>query len=308
MSTLQNILVVGATGFTGRRVMAELFREMNEGRQLGLTCFVRPGTTPPVGPDGRPLNVVRGDLNNRESLEKALQGKDGLVYVASLGFGHGPAVVAALANAGVRRAVFVSTTAIFTRLNAQSKGVRQQAEGAIERAGKEGTLQYTLIRPTMIYGRKGDRNMERLVRFMHKYPGGTVYLPVPGGGQAKMQPVFVDDVARAVVKSFFSDRTIGKSYNISGATVLSFAEVAEKAARLAGKKLTLIPIPLAPCVAVLKGYEMLVPRPRLKGEQLLRLNEDKAFPHDMATRDFGFQPIGFDEGLKKLAGELLQNG
>ncbi len=57
-------------------------------------------------------------------------------------------ILQAAKEAGIRRAIFISTTAIFTRLNAKSKDIRLAAEHAIQDSG----LEYTILRPTMIYG------------------------------------------------------------------------------------------------------------------------------------------------------------
>ena len=117
----------------------------------------------------------------------------------------------------VRRAVFVSTTAIFTKLNAGSKVVRKAAEAAITSSG----LDTTILRPTMIYGTPGDRNMIRLVRWLDRWP----LLPVFGNGRSLQQPVHVSDVAWAVVQALESPATIGRQFNISGAAPLTYNDV-----------------------------------------------------------------------------------
>src|SRR5207248_542270 len=125
---------------------------------------------------------------------------DALVNLASLGFGHAPVIVAAAEGAGIDRSVFVSTTALFTRLNAGSKSVRQAAEESI----RTSALRWTIIRPTMIYGRPDDRNMARLLAAICRWP----VIPLPGGGRRLQQPVHVDDVATAVVGAVEVERAV----------------------------------------------------------------------------------------------------
>src|SRR6185436_9257337 len=112
-----------------------------------------------------------------------------LVYCASMGFGHVPPLVAALESAGVRRAVFVSTTAIYTSLPAPSKAIRLEAERLVQAS----SLDWTILRPTMIYGTPRDRNVSRLLRYLRRWP------VFPVCGNALWQPVHVKDVAAAVV-------------------------------------------------------------------------------------------------------------
>ena len=121
---------------------------------------------------------------------------EALVNLASLGFGHAPAIVSAATAAGLDRAVFVSTTAVTTALPARSKAVRLAAEESVSSGG----LAWTILRPTMIYGAAGDRNMSRLLALLASARRCRV-LPVPGGGQFLQQPVHAADVADVVLSS-----------------------------------------------------------------------------------------------------------
>ena len=290
------ILIIGATGFTGSRVLHSLSHR----RDVQVTCLLRNGSELKDVPEGMTATVVRGDLADEESLKKAMAGKDGLIYVASLGFGHAETVVRAAEQAHLKKCVFTSTTAIFTKLNASSKRVRKAADEAI----MSSNLNWTIVRPTMIYGRKGDRNMERLVNYLRKIP--VVF--VPGTGKALQQPNFVDDVASALVAAYFSSRTLHKDYNISGKDPLTFTQVVKAIGRALDKPVYVIPLPLDPCLWLLRHYEKLMNligrKPLLKMEQLLRLNENKVFDHTEASADFGYTPKSFEEGVEVLVKEL----
>src|SRR5439155_25711459 len=117
---------------------------------------------------------VGGDLDDPDSVDAvfAASQAEALVNLASLGFGHAPTIVAAAEEAGLRRAVFVSTTAIFTTLEARSKAVRQAAEDTVTAS----SLHWTIVRPTMIYGGPDDRNMARLLQLLRRFP----VVPLPG--------------------------------------------------------------------------------------------------------------------------------
>ena len=152
------LMVTGGTGFTGSRVVREACAAGHQVR-----CLVRPGSASRL-PTGLRLSVREADLADAPAVERALSGCDALVNVASIGFGHGPGIVAAVERAGVERAVFFSTTAIFTSLPAPSRVTRVLAEDAIRASG----LAYTILRPTMIYGAPGDRNVERMLDFLDR--------------------------------------------------------------------------------------------------------------------------------------------
>jgi len=214
--------------------------------------------------------------------------------VASIGFGAAPSILEACRSASVLRAVFVSTTAIFTQLNAGSKVVRQAAEAAITSSG----LDTTILRPTMIYGTPGDRNMIRLVRWLERWP----VLPVFGNGRSLQQPVHVSDVAWAVVQVLDTPATIGRQFNISGAAPLTYNDAVRLTAQALGRRVQRVHIPARPIVTALQVSERLGITLPIKAEQVLRLNEDKAFSHADAADAFGYSPMGFDQGIRQEVG------
>ncbi len=277
------VFVTGATGFTGSRVVPLLLKEGHEVR-----CLYRPSSDRSSLPQPE-IEWVTGDLSNSQSLTSAMQGIDVLINIASLGFGHADSIITAAKSAGIKRAIFISTTAIFTKLNAKSKSVRMQAESAIESSG----LDYTILRPTMIYGSPRDRNMWRLINFIKKFP----IIPVFGDGTHLQQPIFVDDVAQAVVSCLSNENTVGKSYNIAGKYPLTYNAVIDTIADKLNKRIWKVHIPSKPVVALLNLFEKIrLPFP-IKAEQVLRLNENKDFSYAEAERDFGFSPRSFEEGI-----------
>jgi nucleoside-diphosphate-sugar epimerase len=243
----------------------------------------------------RGATPTAGDLDEPESLENAFRASraDALINLASLGFGHAPAVLAALENSGIKRAIFVSTTAIFTGLNAASRSVRISAEEAIRRS----RLDWTILRPTMIYGTPADRNMFRLVRAVRRWP----VMLLPGGGRGLQQPVHVDDLAKAVVTTLGRPVTIHRSYDLAGPRPLTFRETVEAAAGAVGKRPLMLPIPMSLVIVVARSYERLSRAPRLRTEQFERLAENKAFDIGPAMRDLDFNPRPFEVGISEEA-------
>ena len=287
------IAVSGANGFTGRFVCAEL-----QHRQRPFIALLRPGSDT-SWMDAHQIPVCFADLNNAQQLAAQLKGCDALLNVASIGFGAAPSILEACRSAALRRAVFVSTTAIFTQLNAGSKVVRQAAEAAITSSG----LDTTILRPTMIYGTPGDRNMIRLVRWLERWP----VLPVFGNGRSLQQPVHVSDVAWAVVQVLETPATIGRQFNISGAAPLTYNDVVRLTAQALGRRVKRFHIPDQPIVTALHVSERLGITLPIKAEQVLRLNEDKAFSHAEAAEAFRYSPMAFEQGIRQEVA-LLRSG
>ena len=283
--------MTGASGFLGRSVLPELIRRGHHPVGLARSRAAAQIVTS-LGAD-----VVWGDLDDPAGLDAAFgeAGADALANLASLGFGHAPGIAAAAEEAGISRALFVSTTAIFTRLEASSLATRTSAEATIEGA----QLRWTILRPTMIYGRPGDRNMHRLLRFVRSSP----LVPLPGGGHRLIQPVHVDDLAGFVAIALERTEAVGQSYTVAGPEALSLRQVVEAAGRAAGRRPLLVTVPLGGAVTAIRLYEKVTRNPRLKVEQLLRLDEDKAFQIE-AARNLGFAPRSFAEGIAAEASLL----
>ena len=242
------------------------------------------------------MEIAFGDLGRSETLQEALRGTDAIVNIASLGFGHAPEIVSAIRRAGIKRCLFISTTAIFTQLNAASKGVRMAAERTIVESG----LDYTILRPTMIYGSSRDRNIWRLIRYLDKFP----IIPIFGSGNNLQQPVYVGDVAQAITKALLTEVTHGKSYNIAGANPITYNEMIDTVSALLGRKINKIHLPVKPVTLGLSFMEKAWVKFPIKTEQVLRLNEDKNFDYSNAICDFGYKPRTFRDGVRLVLDEL----
>jgi len=279
------LLVVGGSGFLGGYVLREAARRGHQTLALARS----PEAARAVAANGaRPLS---GDLDDARRLDEAFAAAscEVLLCLASLGHGHGPNIVAAAEDAGVPRAVFVSTTAVTTTLHRPTRQIRLTAEEQIRGSG----LDWTILRPTMIYGAAGDRNLSRLLPLLRR----AAALPVPATGGCLHQPVHVGDVADAVLTALQCPAAVGSLYNVAGPEPLPFAELLRTCARVVGSRTRLVPVPLAPLVTLARGYERLSRHPRIRPEQLLRLAEDKAFPIEAAIRDLGYAPRSFSSGI-----------
>ena len=284
MEQTMKVIVTGATGFTGSHTVPLLVEN-----GIQVRCLVR--KTSDLGVlSGMDVETVVGDLDDIESLMLGFKGVDALINIASLGFGHAPNIVDAANSTGVKRSVFLSTTAIFTTLETNSKAVRMAAEEMIVKNVPD----YTILRPTMIYGGPGDRNICRLINYLNKFP----LIPIFGNGNYLQQPVFVMDVARAIVDALISEKTVCGSYNIAGSEALTFNRMIQIVCEALGRKIYPIHLPTRPLVETTKLLEKFGCRFPLKAEQILRLNEHKQFDYTDAMRDFDYRPRSFAEGVE----------
>lgn len=282
------LLVTGGSGFLGEYVLREA---ASRGHQCFALARNSRAATSVASLGAQP---VAGDLDDPALCGAFASAQcEVLVNLASLGFGHGPGIVAAARQAGIDRGVFVSTTAISTALPAPTKQVRIAAEQCIEASG----LDWTIVRPTMIYGAPGDRNLSRLLALLVRTP----VLPVPGGGRHLQQPVHVADVADGVLNAAERPEASGRRYDLAGPQPITFASLLRMCAAAVSRRTRFVPVPLASVVIAAHGYEYFSRHPRIKVEQLLRLAEDKAYLLDHAVRDLGYAPRPFPVGIRAEA-------
>jgi len=294
MATRTKILIVGATGFTGRHVIEELSAKKE---QYEVTAMIRDiEKAQRLKLSDAKITICQGSLEDSDILQKELEKADVFICCASLGFGHTPKLVECCEKSKIGRSIFISTTGIFTKLNPSSKKIRLEAENLIQESG----LDYIIVRPTMIFGTSGDRNISRLIKYIKKWP----ILPIAGSGENLIQPVFVKDLAKAIVCCVELKEPKIREFNISGGTAVSFNESVRTIARILHKKIICIHIPLIFMIWLFRFYGRMVKKPKLKVEQILRMNEDKAFDHIAAVDAFGYSPISLEAALQYQMKEM----
>lgn len=286
---MSDYLVTGGTGFLGEFVVRRLVTDGAEvaGLARSSTAEERLRTL-----GARP---IRGDLDDAAATVTAFEqsGASALINVASLGFGHAPIIVDAAETVGITRAVFVSTTAIFTALNAPSKATRIAAEETVTNS----SLEWTILRPTMIYGTPGDRNIWRLLQLLRRTP----VVPLPGGGHHLQQPVHVADLADAVVAASAAPQAVGTAVNVPGPEALTFRQIVRQAAAAVDRRPRTFALPVQPIIRTLQMTEKRGLKLPLKAEQFQRLTEDKAFDVGPARDLLGHSPRSFAEGVRQEA-------
>jgi nucleoside-diphosphate-sugar epimerase len=141
----------------------------------------------------------------------------------------------------------------------------------------------------MIYSMGHDENITLLTAIIRR----VGFLPLPGGGIGRRQPVHADDLAKACIALLRSESGWNRAYNLSGGETLSYRAMIETLFRALGRQPRILALPLPiwrPLVAVLRWM------PRYRGlnmEMVNRVNADMCFDHDEAVRQFGFAPRQF---------------
>lgn len=217
------IVLLGGTGFVGRRLLSALVRAGHEVRVLTRhrerhrDLLVLPRAW-----------LVEGDVHNPAFLARECKGMDAAINLVGIlharnaaGFARVHAelpekLAAACAQAGVSRLLHMS--ALGASADAPSEYLRSKAAG--EAAVMRAPLAVTCFRPSVIFG-AGDGFTRRFAQLLRRIPG-VFPLACP---QARLQPVFVDDVVRAFVLALTQYATHGRCYDLCGPRVYTLLEL-----------------------------------------------------------------------------------
>jgi len=286
------ILLTGATGLLGGSLLQLLLAEGHEVR-----CLVRQDSPNLSRLDGWGVEIFRGDAGDEADLRGALGGTEAFLHVA--GIEHSPAVVGAARRSGVGRLVVVGSTSVHSAYAFRS-GPKLEMEKVVRSCG----LPWTIVRPTMIYGSERDRNIHRLLRFLDRWP----LFPMFGPGTNLWQPVYHEDCAGAIIETLKHPETVNQSYDLPGATPLTYLDLVRTAAAALGRSPRLVRIPLEPVRRVLLAAERLRLSLPVDSGQVTRLREDKAYPYGEARCDLAYAPRPFREGVALEVARLRKLG
>jgi NADH dehydrogenase len=255
----REVLVTGGTGFVGTHVCRALIA-----RGFLPRLLVRPGSEGRIPADVREKGrITLGDATDRESVENAVQGTSAVVHLVGI-IREFPArgitferlhvaatrnVVDAAARWNIPRLVHMSA------LGARAGGPTGyfDSKGRAEEYVRQSGLSWTVFRPSVIFG-PGDQFLNELGRVL----SGAPFIPVPGDGRYRLQPVFVGDVAKGFTDALLRPETEGRTFEVGGPEQLTYGELLDRLAACTGCRARKIHVPLSilrPAVRRLERFE-----------------------------------------------------
>lgn len=231
---IERVCLIGGTGFIGRAVANQL--SPRGVRVRVLTRYDQSAAPVKLLPT---VEVMTGNPYDDRDLTEALDDMDAVVnLVGILSEGRGRTfqrahvelperIAAACHKQGVMQMVHVS--ALGAAADGPSAYQRSKAAGEQAMKAAAGILPWTIFRPSLVFG-EGDRSINMFAELARLFP----VIPL-GRASAKFQPVWVDDVARAICASLGDTRTFGQTYELCGPRVYTLEELVRFAAVTAGK-------------------------------------------------------------------------
>jgi len=292
------ILITGSTGLVGQRLVARA-------ADRDMVCLVRPAPLPRRFAPGVSVHVITADVDDLPALRMAMHGVTSIVHLASISspkgghsidsinIGGTQNVVEAAHEAGVRRIVFTSLIGA----DPHSAYPYLRSKGKAEETIRSSGLDYTILQVSAVYG-EGDQWTMKMAMGLHALP---VIFPIPGDGRARMQPLYVDDMAECLLRSLDDPRTIAKTMLVGGPQFLSLDDVVTEVMQVTGVRRRRYYLRMPTARSLSRLSMRLLGRAPFSEAMLDLLMVNRTTTLDSVSYQFGFQPARMSDSLGYLA-------
>jgi len=304
------IAVIGGTGFVGGYLVDALLDAGHEPHVL-----VRSGSEGKLHRADECM-ITKGDLGSADAIDAVVEGCDAVIYnvgilrefprqgitFEALQYRGAETTADAAKRAGIRRFLLMSANGIDSA-ETPYQTTKLRAESAIRESG----LDYTILRPSVIFGdpRGTMEFATQLYQDMVRKPLPAVGFHTgisPASGEVLMSPVHVRDVADAFVNALTDDSTIGQCYVLGGPEVVSWPEMLQRIAAAVGKNKLILPMPIGFMKLGATLFDWLPFFPVTRDQLTMLADGNTAEPDDLAAL-IKREPAEFSpENLGYLAG------
>lgn len=288
--TYRVVTVFGGSGFIGRSVVRELaargWRVNVATRHPDKALFLKPmGAVGQIAPI---FANIRDDL----SVVNAIRGADTVINLVGLLHESGRQTFRAAHKQGAGRIAaaarelgvgsLVQMSAIGASDTSPSTYAQTKAGG--EKAVRTAFPDASILRPSIVFGPDDS--------FFNRFAGQARFkvLPLIGGGRTRFQPVYVGDVADAVMACLDQPEAKGRIYELGGPKIYTFRELMELTLSMTDRRALLMPIPWF-LAQVMGAFFGLMPKPMLTRDQVRQLRIDNVVASDApGLADLGIAP------------------
>jgi uncharacterized protein YbjT (DUF2867 family) len=300
LGDLGRVLISGANGHLGRRIIARLRSGSPATPVRALVRREGAAETLRALPEAVRPEIVVADYADARGLARACEGCRSLVHLVGIlketsttrySQAHETttsALARAAASAGQERIVYLSILGT----DAESHNACLRSKGRAEDILLKGAVPTTVLRVPMVLG-PGDIASEALRRQTR-----AKRLPLVRGGATKEQPIFADDVVEAIVSSLARPELAGERLDLAGPESLSHRELVQRAASLAGTSPRIVSVPYGVVRTLARILGRLLANPPVTAAMLDVLEHDDDIDPQPAASRLGIRLTPLDETLR----------
>jgi NADH dehydrogenase len=292
------ILVTGGTGFVGPKIVHAFRAADRDVRAVAR----RPDQAAQLTSWG--VEVVQGDVTDRSSLDAALDGCTHVVHLVAMIKGRPQEfhevmtvgterLIAAAQAAGVSR--FVLMSALGTSADSAAVVPYYAAKWAMERALAASGLEYTIIRPSFVFGAGGA--LPTFLRQVKLSPVVTVI----GPGTQRSQPIWVEDVAEYFARAVDDPRAAGRVFELGGPDTVDWNDLYKTIARVLGKRRRLVHVPFTVARVGARLTQWLPGAPLTADQVAMLQGADNVVSNTDAADTFNLPLVPLEEQIRRAA-------
>ncbi|WP_024302807.1 complex I NDUFA9 subunit family protein [Pseudogulbenkiania sp. MAI-1] len=287
----QRICVIGGSGFIGG-YLAERLAEANLDITFATRNYEQHKERLIVLPK---TELVEVDVHDQASLDALLHGHDAVISMVGILHGSRAAferahvalpekIIQACRTNGIRRLIHISAIGADPNGPSDYQRTKGLAEQRIEASG----LDWTILRPSVVFGR-GDSFLTMFARLARLLP----VLPL-AGADTRFQPIWVDDVARAMVACLANDATIHRKLELAGPTIYTLRQLVRYVAGLGGHKPVVVGLPQGLALLQAGLMEHMPGRTLLSRDNVRSLAVDNVGTTPFPSELLGFTPTALE--------------
>ena len=296
----KKIAVIGGSGFLGKSLLKLLLNESAE-----IILFTRKKNYQKnlnkIFPDNN-IECIQWNINNLNTIEENIKNVDSIINLCGILFENKsgdffrvhtdiPAFLGKISSKNKNKTL-IHVSALGVSTNSESKYSRSKAEG--ENQLLEHFPNGTILRPSLIYG-KGDNFFGQFSDMTKISP----FLPVISRS-TKFQPVFVEDVAKAIIKLLKYKKYKNNIYELAGDTIYSFEELLKILLEI--KNIKRLLVPLNPKLMMIPAFFLQnLPKPPFTVDQMKLLKTDNILKNGLpGLKDLGIKISNMHTELLKI--------
>lgn len=291
------LLITGATGFIGRNLLKNFSKEQK------IYVLVRH-----TGSFGKNKNIIEvvGDITDSGSFSKIPKEVTDVIHLAAVIEDNNKSNLLKVNVDGTKNLIewcqknainrFIFLSSLNVKL--KNRGLYGDSKIIAENIIKKSQLNWTIIRPGLIYGPGDNRNLGRIISLIKKSP----IFPILGSGNFYLQPIFVDDVTKIIIKIVQNNKSFKKTYELTGKEILTYIELIDKISWALGKKnLIKLYIPIWLAVLTANFLAFVAPKFASSIRAYIRLQNSPMIPvrslqqNEITTSNL----TNFEEGIRK---------
>jgi uncharacterized protein YbjT (DUF2867 family) len=289
------ILVTGGTGFIGRRLVSRL---MQQG--IAVRCLLPPERQTRL-PWETPPPIITGTILDEEALFKAVTGVRTIIHLENALWWGNLRNLERVEVAGTRdlltaaRAARVGRIITLSQLGASPSSAYTllRIKGNVENIVRTSGLAYTIIRSGLVFG-EDDSSINALAMQLAINP--LAYI-MPGFGEVVLQPIYVDDLVDAIIRSLELIDTVDNTIEIGGPEYITYNDLLTTVMRVSQNYRSLIQIPPYTMRALVSIWSFIFPRALMTSQWLDLLAAHRAAKLHTTYNVFGIHPQRLEDRL-----------